>query len=211
MRDEETVQIGLRAAMTGHLVIATLHTNDAVSSATRLLDMGAQGYLVASSLRLIVAQRLVRKICLKCSKEHDMSTEEKELLKNLIGNINPKWKFNKGAGCSHCTNTGYKGRIAIHEILEMNHELASALRSGDSVGFTNKALTQKEFIPMAINILDYALKGVTSLEEMFRIAGEISELIKQDSSVILNNIDKLHNNKDPNNANNKTNNTNEID
>lgn len=183
MRDEETAQIGLRAAMTGHLVLATLHTNDAVSSATRLLDMGSQGYLVASSLRAIIAQRLVRKICQSCTKETDISSDEKEILKNLIGHIDPNWKFSKGTGCSHCSNTGYKGRIAVHELLEMNFELSNALRTGDSAVFTKTALQQKDFRPLAMNILDYALKKITSLEEMFRIAGEVSDIIKNADTI----------------------------
>ena len=183
MRDEETAQIGLRAAMTGHLVLATLHTNDAVSSATRLLDMGSQGYLVASSLRAIIAQRLVRKICQSCTKETDISADEQEILKNLIGHTDPNWKFSKGTGCSHCSNTGYKGRIAVHELLEMNFELSNALRTGDSAVFTKTALQQKDFRPLAMNILDYALKKITSIEEMFRIAGEVSDIIKNADTI----------------------------
>ncbi len=182
MRDEETAQIGLRAAMTGHLVLATLHTNDAVSSATRLIDMGAEGYLVAASLRAIIAQRLVRKICISCITEADITPDEQEILKNLIGRIDLKWKFSKGTGCSHCTNTGYKGRVAVHELLEMNFALSNALRTGDSAVFTKTALQQKDFRPLAMNILDYALKGITSLEEMFRIAGEVSDIIKDNDS-----------------------------
>ncbi len=182
MRDEETAQIGLRAAMTGHLVLATLHTNDAVSSATRLIDMGAEGYLVAASLRAIIAQRLVRKICISCITEADITPDEQEILKNLIGRIDLKWKFSKGTGCSHCTNTGYKGRVAVHELLEMNFALSNALRTGDSAVFTKTALQQKDFRPLAMNILDYALKGITSLEEMFRIAGEVSDIIKDNDT-----------------------------
>jgi len=183
MRDEETAQIGLRAAMTGHLVLATLHTNDAVSSATRLIDMGAEGYLVAASLRAIIAQRLVRKICTSCTKETAITTDEQEVLKNLIGTTDPMWKFQKGLGCSHCNNTGYKGRIAVHELLEMNFELSNALRTGDSAIFTRTALQQSTFRPLAMNILDYVLKGVTSLEEMFRMAGEVSDIIKNNEPI----------------------------
>ena len=183
MRDEETAQIGLRAAMTGHLVLATLHTNDAVSSATRLIDMGAEGYLVAASLRAIIAQRLVRKICTSCTKETAITTDEQEVLKNLIGTTDPMWKFQKGLGCSHCNNTGYKGRIAVHELLEMNFELSNALRTGNSAIFTRTALQQSTFRPLAMNILDYVLKGVTSLEEMFRIAGEVSDIIKNNEPI----------------------------
>jgi MSHA biogenesis protein MshE len=179
MRDEETVQIGLRAAMTGHLVLATLHTNDAVSSATRLLDMGAESYLVAASLRTIVAQRLVRKLCSNCVANADPTPEEAETLKQLIGHVSPKWQFKKGAGCSHCSNTGYKGRIAVHELLEMNFALAHALRTGESAVFTKAAMQQKDFRPLAMNMLDYALQGITSLEELFRMAGEVANVIKE--------------------------------
>ncbi len=178
IRDEETAQIGLRAAMTGHLVLATLHTNDAISSATRLIDMGIEGYLVAASLRTIIAQRLLRKICASCKQIEDITVDGKEVLKALIGTVDPLWKFYKGSGCSHCNRTGYKGRISVHELLEINFTLANFLRANDTAGFTTAALKQEGFRPLAMNILDYVLQGITTLEEMFRIAGEVSELIK---------------------------------
>ena len=178
MRDEETAQIGLRAAMTGHLVLSTLHTNDAVSSATRLIDMGIEGYIVAASLRIVLAQRLVRKICNSCRQKEDVTTESQEVLKALIGKVDPTWKFQKGKGCSHCNQTGYKGRISVHELLEMNFTLANSLRDSDTALFTETALKQENFRPLAMNILDYALQGITTLEEMFRMAGEISDILK---------------------------------
>ena len=183
MRDEETVQIGLRAAMTGHLVLATLHTNDAVSSATRLLDMGAESYLVAASLRTIVAQRLVRKICSKCNTPAQPTEQEAETLKQLIGHVSQKWQFYKGAGCSHCSSTGYKGRIAVHELLEMNFSLAHALRTGEAAVFTKAAIQQPDFRPLAMNMLDYALQGITSLEELFRMAGEVADIIREEVAI----------------------------
>jgi MSHA biogenesis protein MshE len=182
MRDEETAKIGLRAAMTGHLVLATLHTNDAVSSATRLIDMGVESYLVAASLRLVVAQRLVRKICNSCKQPDPLTVDGREILKALIGKIDVNWKFQKGAGCSHCNNTGYKGRVSVHELLEMNFTLANLLRSGNTALFTETALKQENFKPLAINMLDYLLNGVTTLEEMFRMAGEVSDIIKNNSN-----------------------------
>ena len=106
-----------------------------------------------------------------------------EILKNLIGHTDPNWKFSKGTGCSHCSNTGYKGRIAVHELLEMNFELSNALRTADSAVFTKTALQQKDFRPLAMNILDYALKKITSIEEMFRIAGEVSDIIKNADTI----------------------------
>lgn len=177
MRDEETAQIGLRAAMTGHLVLATLHTNDAVSSATRLIDMGVQGYLVAASLRVVVAQRLVRRICNSCKIHTDVTTEQQQILTELVGNFDKKWKFQRGSGCSHCNNTGYKGRISVHELLEMNFSLANALRDNNTSLFTELALKQDNFKPLTLNMLDYVLRGITTLEDMFRMSAEISDTI----------------------------------
>ena len=189
MRDEETAQIGLRAAMTGHLVLATLHTNDAVSSATRLIDMGVKGYLVASSLRLVVAQRLVRRICNSCRRYEDITKEQKQILKELIGKIDLKWQFQKGSGCSHCNNTGYKGRISVHELLEMNFTLANMLRDSNTSLFAETALKQENFKPLALNMLDYVLQGITTLEDMFRMAGEIADIVKDPEVIIKNNIE----------------------
>ena len=186
MRDEETAQIGLRAAMTGHLVLTTLHTNDAISSATRLIDMGIEGYLVAASLRVIIAQRLLRKICNSCRQNEALTIDNQEVLKALIGKIDPAWKFQKGKGCSHCNQTGYKGRVSVHELLEMNFALANSLRDSNTTLFTKTALKQKDFRPLAMNILDYVLQGITTLEEMFRMAGEVSDIIKDNEDTKLN-------------------------
>ena len=116
MRDHETVEIGLRGALTGHLVLSTLHTNDSISSAIRLLDMGAPGYLAASSLRAIIAQRLVRRLCKNCRTEH--RPDEEELF--WIDNIEPgasSHQFHRGMGCQTCNQTGYRGRIGVFELL----------------------------------------------------------------------------------------------
>jgi MSHA biogenesis protein MshE len=179
MRDEETARIGLRAALTGHLVLSTLHTNDSISSAMRLLDMGAEGYLVAAALRLVVAQRLIRKLCDGCSIIVEPDEEESELLHLLIGKIDPIWQFKRGKGCSCCNNSGYAGRIGVHELLEIDDNLSEALREGDSNKFAAIAVKQKNFKPLAIAALDYAIAGKTSLEEVFRIAGEVKDIRKK--------------------------------
>ena len=132
MRDQETAEIGLRGALTGHLVLSTLHTNDAISSAVRLLDMGAPGYLVASSLRAVIAQRLVRKVCESCSEPHQPSPEEGLWLKNIdpqVANVT----FRRGRGCQTCNNTGYRGRVGVFELLEMTESMMNALKSNDSI------------------------------------------------------------------------------
>lgn len=173
MRDEETVQIGLRAAMTGHLVLSTLHTNDSVSSAIRLVDMGAQGYLVAGALRGILAQRLVRRICDACIEDHKPTPQEAVWLSGIAAKETLPEIFKQGAGCSRCNKTGYRGRIGVYELLEMDEPLADALRLNDTRAFIHNANLQPQFKPLTLAALDYALKGVTTLSEVFRVAGEV--------------------------------------
>ena len=175
MRDHETAEIGLRAAMTGHLVFSTLHTNDAVSTAMRLLDMGAEGYLVATALEAIIAQRLVRRICDSCIRDHEPDVHEQSWLRTLQGSLPEGTVFKSGAGCPHCNNTGYRGRVGVFEFLEIDHEMADALRRDDSAGFARAAAAGAHFRPLAMNALDYAREGITSLEEVVRIAGEVAE------------------------------------
>lgn len=178
MRDEETATIGLRAAMTGHLVLSTLHTNDAISSAMRLVDMGAESYLVAAALRLIVAQRLIRKVCETCEEEYQPTNQDKDLLKRIVGKYDSQWKFKYGKGCSKCNETGYYGRLAVHEILEMNSDLADLLREGDAVKFAKAAKSSKTYQPLAVCAFEHAKDGVSSLDEVFRLASEIEETEK---------------------------------
>jgi MSHA biogenesis protein MshE len=173
MRDHETVEMGLRAAMTGHLVLSTLHTNDAISTAIRLLDMGAEGYLVAASLRAILAQRLVRRICESCTTDYSLETQEWAWVQEMIGGDADTLQFKKGVGCPHCNNTGYSGRIGIYELLEMDMTLADFLRREDTEGFHHAALNQKGYTPLVMQALNFASRGLTTLEEVFRIAGEI--------------------------------------
>ena len=114
IRDGETAEIAMRAAITGHLVFSTIHTNDAVSSINRLIDMGIEPFMVSTALIGVVAQRLVRRICTNCREEYTPGPDEVELLK-----LKPGQKLYRGAGCSECNEKGYKGRIAIHEVVIM--------------------------------------------------------------------------------------------
>lgn len=174
MRDQETAEIGLRAAMTGHLVFSTLHTNDAVSSAMRLIDMGAEPYLVASALTAVIAQRLVRKICTECRTHYEPNPQENLWLTNVWG-TKPEGSFSYGKGCYQCGNTGYKGRTGIYELLEMNEALLDALRRGDQSAFTRAAKTAPLYQPLARAALDLALQGVTTIDEVFRVAAMLDE------------------------------------
>jgi MSHA biogenesis protein MshE len=177
MRDEDTAQIGLRAAMTGHLILSTLHTNDAISSVMRLLDMGAEGYLLAGALRLIVAQRLLRRNCPSCSEIVEPNTEEVILVETLTGgSVDKNWVFKKGKGCSKCGNSGYSGRFAVHEFLEIDANLAEALRIEDSKAFLDLAIQQKNFQPLTVEAFVRAVAGDTTLEEVFKIASDIEDI-----------------------------------
>ena len=170
MRDAETVQIGLRAAMTGHMVLSTLHTNDAISTATRLLDMGAPGYLLATSLRAIIAQRLIRRICDGCSTNHTPDASEEAW---LVKSKSMHHQYKVGSGCQKCHQTGYTGRIAVQELLTIDEELSLALASGDNAKFIETAKRSENYEPLGLVALDLAKKGVTTLEEVMRISAEI--------------------------------------
>lgn len=169
MRDQETVEIGLRGALTGHLVLSTLHTNDAITSALRLIDMGAAGFLVGSSLRAVVAQRLVRRVCDSCPEEYTLTSQELFWLMNLAGEGVKEQKFMRGKGCQSCNHTGYKGRIGVFELLEMNDAMMATLKKDDAEAFTQLSKQNPTFVPLAKAAYDYATNGVTSVEEVLRL------------------------------------------
>ncbi|MEM7540259.1 MAG: GspE/PulE family protein [Pseudomonadota bacterium] len=172
MRDEETVEIGLRAAMTGHLVLSTLHTNDSVSSINRLLDMGAPGFLLASSVHGVLAQRLVRRVCASCVQLVAPTPREAAWLEaNTNGSDEHEYK--KGRGCAHCNNTGYQGRIGVYELLEIDNDLSQALARGDAAAFKLKAQQQQGFASLDRVALAYARQGITSLEEVLKVSAEV--------------------------------------
>lgn len=174
MRDHETAEIGLRAAMTGHMVLSTLHTNDSVSTAMRLLDMGCDAFLVASSLRAVIAQRLVRRICEYCKQPYKLAAQEMAWLGN-IDSTALEAQFFKGTGCHQCNNTGYSGRIGVYELLEMDEHLLFALRKGDAAEFTRAAENNAHFRSLAKCALDYARQGVTSVQEVFKISASLDD------------------------------------
>src|SRR5690606_34197202 len=133
IRDQETAEIALRAAMTGHLVLSTLHTNDAVSSAMRLVDMGAEGFLAATAIRAVLAQRLVRRLCDHCYEDRHLNDRELQWVRHVTGdNLPQPLVLKKAGGCHRCNNTGYRGRIGVFELLVLNDEMADALRRANS-------------------------------------------------------------------------------
>lgn len=169
IRDEETARIAIQASLTGHLVFSTLHTNDSASAVTRLTDMGIEPYLITSSVLGFVAQRLVRRICQECKTAYKPTTVELNALK-----ISPKELKNgvlhKGKGCSHCMNTGYKGRTGIYELLVLNGEIKREILAGSDATKINEVLTNAGFESMR----DYGkwkvLEGVTTVEEILRVS-----------------------------------------
>lgn len=182
IRDQETAEIAVRASLTGHLVLSTLHTNDAITSAMRLIDVGLEGYLVASALRGVVAQRLVRRICNSCKQAYQPDAQENIWLQAINKGGRQPITFSSGAGCSHCNNTGYRGRIGIFEYLEIDNVLADTLRAGDPIAFGEAAKNQKGFITLSQCALDYAAQGITTLEEVFRISEQLPEEVLEMTS-----------------------------
>ncbi|TNZ79686.1 GspE/PulE family protein [Vibrio parahaemolyticus] len=168
MRDQETVEIGLRAALTGHLVLSTLHTNDAVDSALRMIDMGAPGYLVASAVRAVVAQRLVRRVCPDCKTQDHLDESRQQWLAGRFPN-QVGVTFHKGAGCQNCNLTGYRGRIGVFEMLELEHEMMDKLRANDAVGFAQAARRSENYKPLLASAMGLALQGAVSLDEVMTL------------------------------------------
>jgi len=178
MRDSETMEIGLRGALTGHLVLSTLHTNDAISSTLRLLDMGAPGYLVASALRAVVAQRLIRRLCENCKTAHKTPVDQQILLEQLTDEQLADTYFYSAPGCQRCQFTGFRGRIGVFELLEIDNAMVSALRLDDTEAFSVAAQQSPYFQPLAIAALDYAKQGITSLSEVFKLVDRFEKVHK---------------------------------
>jgi MSHA biogenesis protein MshE len=175
MRDRETVEIGLRAAITGHLVLSTLHTMSSAATVHRLLDMGAPGYMIAAAVHGIVAQRLLRRVCENCARPAQPSPQQTALLRSQRGAEAPAARFMAGAGCTYCNLTGYRGRIAVYEMLEMDSTLTDAIRRGDLHGLDATARGRPGFVPLARSALELAARGTTSLAEALAVASGIDD------------------------------------
>ena len=171
IRDEETARISIQASLTGHLVFSTLHTNDAPSAVTRLVDMGIEPYLITSSVRAVIAQRLVRRICSKCKHSYKPKAEElKELA--LPSKLLRKSRFYRGKGCEACVDTGYQGRTGIYSLMELSPGVQSAILKGEDAENIAVQARKDPHFPMA-SMLEYArqkvLDGITTVEEIIRV------------------------------------------
>jgi general secretion pathway protein E len=167
IRDQETLEIAIKAALTGHMVISTLHTNDAISAIPRMVDMGIEHYLISGALVAIQAQRLVRKICKHCKVEEIISSSTLDELKEFIPQ---KSRFFKGQGCRECNETGYMGREMICEVLSISEDLSSLIAKGASKEELEKQAKKDGFIGLFENGIQKAMDGVTTLEEILKVA-----------------------------------------
>jgi MSHA biogenesis protein MshE len=176
MRDRETVDIGLRAAITGHLVFSTLHTMSAVATVDRLIDMGAPAYMVAAALHAVVAQRLVRKVCADCADSYVPDANELAWLSTQIGDkAAAQMPLMQGSGCGYCNMTGYRGRVAIYELLEIDREQADAIRRNDLVQFARITAARRDYKPLAQSAIELAGRGVTTIVEAMAAVSGISD------------------------------------
>jgi MSHA biogenesis protein MshE len=175
MRDQETVETGMRAAMTGHIVFSTLHTNDAVSTPIRLLDMGAPRYMVALSLQLVIAQRLLRVVCESCARPHRLLPREHEWLRSELKDVVDGHRYVHGAGCSHCNGTGFQGRTGVYEMLEMTNPVVAAANSPDVQGFVQVARTQMAGNTLRRHAAQLVAAGKTTPEEGMRVSHQTED------------------------------------
>lgn len=167
IRDKETAEIAVRASLTGHLVLSTLHTNDSLGSVTRLIDMGVEPFLVASSVSGIVAQRLVRRVCRDCAEEHEPTKREKEIFAKRGLTID---RIVRGRGCSSCHMTGYRGRMAIQEVLVLDDEMRRVIMDSESFTKLRSLAIRNKTIFLIDDGLLKIKKGLTTTEEVLRVA-----------------------------------------
>ncbi len=169
IRDEETARTAIQAALTGHLVFSTLHTNDASSAITRLINMGVEPYLIGAALNAVLAQRLVRRICPKCRDTYEPTRPLRKALERMGAEIET---FYKGIGCRHCRNTGFNGRIGLHELLVIDDALRDAIVAGKSAAQI-RHMAADELITLRHDGFRKIREGITTIEEVVQVAGDI--------------------------------------
>lgn len=188
IRDSETAELAIHAALTGHLVLSTLHTNSALGAIPRLIDMGVQSFLISSALKMVIGQRLVRRICPECKEEKkdvlptvldimkkELASIPAETLKELDIDPNQPIKLYEGKGCNHCRNNGMKGRVGIYEVLEVNDKISSLVGEGKSENEILKFAQTQGYTTMKQDGIIKILKGLTTFEEVQRVTEDESE------------------------------------
>lgn len=176
MRDQETAQIAMRAAITGHMVLSTLHTNDAISTPIRLLDMGVPAYMVAMSVRAVLAQRLVRTVCESCTSPYaPLPTELTWLTQEMSEEAAKSRQYVQGRGCSHCNGTGFQGRVGVYEMMEMTAPLAEAVNHNDPNHFVKIARAQMGGWSLRRHAVVLAANGKTTIGEAMRVSNTVED------------------------------------
>lgn len=169
IRDRETARVAIQAALTGHLVFSTLHTNDACGTVTRLIDMGVEGYLLAASLNMVLAQRLCRRVCPKCKIAYDPPKVMQMAMDQMGLEVDG---YYRGTGCKRCRNTGYSGRIAIHELLVIDDGLREIIAAQPTLNAVRDHARSKNMLTLRYDGLRKVKEGLTTLEEVFRVSDE---------------------------------------
>ncbi len=181
IRDEETASMAIHSSMTGHLVLSTLHTNDAPGAIPRFVDMGIEPFLLASTLKLVIAQRLVRKLCNDCKQPTELNAASKKIIEQQLGEAGlksetiKKWTSiptYKPVGCARCGNTGYKGRVGIYEVFEVNDKVRELIVDKSAENHLRAEMIAQGHMPMFINGLSLVAQSITTLEEVMRVAKE---------------------------------------
>jgi type IV pilus assembly protein PilB len=166
IRDKETAEIAVQASLTGHLVLSTLHTNDAPSSITRLINIGVEPYLISAAVNAVLAQRLVRKVCQHCKEEYEPSSEMREFL-TLQGFSNDK--ILRGKGCDRCRKSGYSGRLGIYELMVMDDSLRDLVTSNPDVTHLRKLCRERGLVTLRTDGFNKVMKGLTTVDEILRV------------------------------------------
>jgi MSHA biogenesis protein MshE len=172
IRDNATAEMGLRAAMTGHMVLSTLHTKDAAGTPVRLRDMGVPRYMIALSLQMVVAQRLVRMICEDCAHPYQLTAQEREWLRADLGDAVDGHEYKRGMGCASCNNTGFRGRSGVYEILEMTGPVIEAANHEDPAVFVQAAREQMAGQTLRGDAIRLVTEGRTTVQEAMPIGTE---------------------------------------
>jgi type IV pilus assembly protein PilB len=182
IRDKETASIAIQSSLTGHLVLSTLHTNESAGTIARLMEFDIQNDVIASSLKLIISQRLVRKLCPYCKEEYEVDKQTKEEIEKAMSILSPKSNFSapkeikrlfRPKGCKHCGNLGYKGQVGIFELLFINDEINEMIKNKRSIAEIRETAIKQGMVPLFHDGLAKVLRGETSMEELVRVSGDI--------------------------------------
>jgi type IV pilus assembly protein PilB len=169
IRDEETARTAIQAALTGHTVFSTLHTNDAPSAITRLINMGVEPYLIGAALNAVLAQRLVRRICSKCRDEFDPPRTLRKALERMGYEFD---SFYRGVGCRKCRNTGYSGRVGVHELLLVDDAVRDSIVNGSTIIDLRRLATKQGMVTLRHDGFRKVREGLTTVEEIFHLTGD---------------------------------------